>query len=52
MTLLYEPSIDFSKWFYKDDITHVFFYQKETVSFIANAFKSYTVNKRLIIFES
>ena len=34
MTAIYDSSIDFAKWFYKDDPTHVFIYQKETLEWI------------------
>ena len=34
MTHVYEPSIDFAKWYYKNDKTHVSIYQKETVHFL------------------
>jgi len=35
MTLLYDDSIDFSKWFYKNDPTHVFIYKKETIEYLS-----------------
>lgn len=38
MTLLYNNTIDFEKWAYRKDETHVFIYRKETVKFIANQF--------------
>ena len=31
MTHLYIKEIDFAKWYYKNDITHVFIYQRETL---------------------
>jgi Methyltransferase domain len=34
MTHLYDESIDFAKWYYKNDKTHVCIYQKETVKFL------------------
>ncbi len=34
MTALYDHSINFEKWYYKNDPTHVFIYQKETLEWI------------------
>lgn len=34
MTHLYDPTIDFEKWYYKNDFTHVFFYTQETFEWI------------------
>jgi len=36
MTLLYHDRIDFSRWNYRNDDTHVFIYRKETIEYIAN----------------
>lgn len=51
MTHLYDESIDFSKWYYKNDVTHIFIYQAKTVAFIKNhfGFSDFTIDKRLII---
>lgn len=38
MTSLYNPEIDFKTWYYKDDPTHVFIYQKETFDYIKKHF--------------
>ncbi|MBW6479875.1 MAG: class I SAM-dependent methyltransferase [Bacteroidales bacterium] len=38
MTGLYNKSIDFSTWHYKNDFTHVFIYQKETMEWISGNF--------------
>ena len=35
MTLLYNDQIDFNKWFYQKDPTHVFIYSAETINYIA-----------------
>ncbi len=35
MTLLYNDDIDFSKWFYRRDPTHIFIYRKETFRYVA-----------------
>ncbi len=39
MTGLFDPSIDFSTWQYKNDFTHVFIYQKETMEWIRKNFE-------------
>ncbi len=51
MTFIYKEDIDFDKWFYKNDPTHVFLYQKETFYWIAEKFDFQKVefDKRLII---
>ncbi len=36
MTWLYNDQIDFNKWNYRNDATHVFIYRKETIEYIAN----------------
>ncbi|PKP54048.1 MAG: methyltransferase [Bacteroidetes bacterium HGW-Bacteroidetes-1] len=38
MTSIYNHNIDFEAWYYKNDITHVFFYQLETLHFICEHF--------------
>lgn len=38
-TVVYNESIDFEKWYYKNDPTHVFIYQKETLEWIKSHFK-------------
>ena len=35
MTLLYNDTIDFKTWNYRNDSTHVFIYRKETIEYIA-----------------
>lgn len=37
-TSLYSDAIDFKRWHYKDDPTHVFFYSPETMHWIKEAF--------------
>jgi SAM-dependent methyltransferase len=39
MTGLYNNNIDFSSWDYKNDFTHVFIYQKETMEWIRKNFE-------------
>lgn len=52
MTEIYDESISFEKWYYKNDPTHIFFYQKETFAWIQKkyAFKRLEIEKRLIRF--
>jgi hypothetical protein len=52
MTHLYDESIDFAKWYYKNDTTHIFIYQKETIEYIKNSFgfSDFGIDKRLIVF--
>jgi len=52
MTKLYSKDIDFNLWYYKNDPTHVFFYQIETLKFIACKynFSDLYINNSLIIF--
>ncbi len=52
MTHLYESGINFDAWYYKNDFTHVFLYQRATLEWIQSAFNfaSVTVNGRLIQF--
>jgi len=52
MTHLYENSITFNNWYYKNDPTHVFIYKKETIEYIAKhfGFSNYSVHGRLIHF--
>jgi len=54
MTLLYHPEIDYKKWWYKNDHTHIVFYQNKTIEFIAEEFNLqvlYNDNKSIIIFK-
>ncbi|MFO8062297.1 MAG: class I SAM-dependent methyltransferase [bacterium] len=52
MTNLYDDDLDFARWNYKDDQTHVFIYRRETIEYIARHFyfKAYSIKNRLIIF--
>lgn len=52
MTHLLDPEVDFAKWYYKNDHTHVFMYRKETMEWIARTFgfSGVKIEKRLIIF--
>lgn len=54
MTDLYHPSIDFDKWYYKNDDTHVIFYQEKTFEWIKEqlGFSNVTNSNRLIVFEN
>ena len=50
MTSIYHEGIDFDKWGYKDDETHVFFYHKEALEWIRRefGFKDLKIDKKLI----
>jgi len=52
MTHLYTPEIDFKNWYYKNDHTHVFMYQKETMEWIGKkyGFSEVKIKNRLIVF--
>jgi len=54
MTDIYDRTIDFHKWYYKNDLTHVFIYQKETLEWIKNnfGFSNLSINNRLVIWHS
>jgi len=53
MTDMYDPERDFEDWYYKNDVTHVFFYSKEAFQWIKEnySWKNYSINKRCIILE-
>jgi hypothetical protein len=50
---LYNENIDFDKWYYKNDDTHVIFYQKNTFEWIKEKlnFSKVSCSDRLVIFE-
>jgi len=52
MTYIYHSGIDFARWFYKNDATHVFLYQKDTLLWIAEnlGFEDVQIKDRLAIF--
>lgn len=54
MTSLYRPEIDFRKWYYIRDPTHVFVYQPATMEWIArrHGFSACILEDRLTIFEN
>ena len=54
MTDVYDETIDFEKWYYKNDDTHVIFYHKKTFEWIAKQlnFSKLTIKNRLIILEN
>jgi len=51
MTDVYDESIDFASWYYKNDPTHVFLYTPQTFEYIKKVygFQELTIEKRLII---
>ncbi|WP_304546347.1 class I SAM-dependent methyltransferase [Sulfurimonas microaerophilic] len=54
MTEIYNDSIDFASWYYKNDPTHVFFYTKESFEWIQKrfSFQNCTIHKRLVVFSN
>lgn len=54
MTELYNDSMEFGPWYYKNDPTHVFFYTKKTFEWIAKEFDLtlQTCEKRFVIFSN
>jgi ribosomal protein L37AE/L43A len=52
VTDLYTQGLDFQSWYYKNDPTHVFFYQQRTLDWIKEAFcfASLRVEGRLLVF--
>ncbi len=52
MTNIYSEDIDFDQWYYKNDFTHVFIYQKQTLLWIKDhiGFTDMKIDKRLIHF--
>jgi SAM-dependent methyltransferase len=52
MTELFSEKKCFDAWYYKNDPTHVFFYNKKTMQWISNKFGFHQVenNKRLTVF--
>jgi len=51
-THLYEPHLDFDAWYYKNDPTHVFLYQTQSLQWIGNAcgFSDVKIDQRVITF--
>jgi ubiquinone/menaquinone biosynthesis C-methylase UbiE len=54
MTSLYSAETDFKSWYYKNDPTHVFFYQHKTMEYIRELleFTSVDFYKNLIVFSN
>ena len=55
LIIMTEPLLDnteFSKWYYKNDETHVFFYSLKTFEYIYKEFKfsNFTIDNRLVVF--
>ncbi len=52
MTDIYDHTIDFARWYYKNDPTHVFIYQRETLEMIRKefGFPELAVEGRLVTF--
>lgn len=53
MTDIYNPTIEFNNWYYKNDPTHVFIYQEETFLWIKGyfGFSNVAIDGRLIMFQ-
>lgn len=54
MTQFYSKEIDYQAWWYKNDPTHIVFYQKETFLYLAETYNLeilYTDNKSITIFK-
>jgi hypothetical protein len=52
MTSIYSQGIDFETWYYKNDYTHVFFYQQETINWIREryGFTCSVTDNNLVVF--
>jgi len=52
MTMIYDDSIEFARWFYKNDESHCFFYREKTLHWIQKefSFSNLKIDKRLIIY--
>jgi hypothetical protein len=52
MTDLWDETIDFHKWYYKNDQTHVFIYTEDTIQWIQKeiGFSRVTIDSRLVTF--
>ena len=52
MTDLYNETIDFRKWYYKNDQTHVFIYHQDSIDWIQKeiGFSDFIIDGRLITF--
>ena len=52
MTTVYNEETDFNTWYYKNDLTHVFFYQRKTFEWIKKEFGFFhmDIDNNLIIF--
>lgn len=53
MTHIFDSTIDFKNWYYKNDPTHVSIYRKDTCEWISQHFKfaNYEISNRLIVFK-
>jgi len=53
MTHIFDETIDFRNWYYRNDPTHVFIYRNETIAFIADAYRftNIEIHNRLIVFK-
>ena len=51
-TTLYSEKVSFDSWYYKNDLTHVFFYHEKTIAWISKnlGFSGYLIEEKLITF--
>ncbi len=54
MTVIFDDSMDFHNWYYKNDPTHVFMYHQRTIHWIKEnfGFSHVTIESRLITFSN
>jgi SAM-dependent methyltransferase len=54
MTDVFYDGIDFAKWYYKNDPTHVFFFHPTSLSYIKTefGFSTFMLNGRIVRFEA
>jgi len=53
MTELLTPQIDFSNWYYKNDPSHIGFFSKKTLNYLANYFsiEVFYISERVVFFK-
>ena len=53
MTKLYSDEIDFTSWYYRRDPTHVCFYQRETMAWLAQKYfwQEQIISDQVILFK-
>jgi hypothetical protein len=53
MTQILTPQVDFSSWYYKNDPSHIGFFTKKSLNFLANYLniEAYFISERVILFK-